>query len=127
MKIQILITGLVLAFSTLFMESGKTTSLMGKIQDHSGMGIVFGSLEIYTNDAEHKLIYSGETNLNGEFVLNDLVPGIYEMIIKAPGFEDKIQTLHLTSEVKNMGAISLDGNVITLDTAIIYGKPSATI
>ncbi len=124
MKIQILITGLVLAFSTLLWESGKTTSLTGKIQDYSGKGIVLGSLEIYTTGEAHNLVYSAETDLNGSFALNDLIPGVYKMVIKVPGFEDKVQKLHLTNEAKDMGVIKLDGNVITLDTAVIYGTPS---
>lgn len=127
MKIKVLITGLVLVFSVIFLLSGKTISLTGKIQDYSGKGIVFGTLKIYTNDAEQKLIYETETDLNGSFALNDVIPGVYKMVIDVPGFEGKTKTLRLSNKKNNLGTIKLEGNVIMLDTAVIYGKSSESI
>lgn len=124
MKIQVLIAGLVLMVSALFIGNGKTMSLKGKIQDYAGMGIVFSSLEIYAKDAGNQLVYKTETSLDGDFTLNNLRPGIYEMVIKAPGFDDKVQTLDLTKKTEDLGVIKLDGNVITLRPAVIYGENS---
>jgi len=124
MKVKVLITGLALVLAASFLVSGKKTDLTGKIQDYSGMGIVLGTLEIYTKDAGHQLISSVETGLNGEFTLNDLTPGLYELVIQVPGFEKKIQTIDVTPETENLGVINLEGNVITLAPVVIYGKRS---
>ena len=124
MKTKVLITGLALMVAFSFLVSGKKTGLTGKIQDYSGMGIVLGTLEIYTKDAGHKLVSSVETGLNGEFTLSDLAPGLYELVIQVPGFEQKTQTIDVTPETKSLGVINLEGNVITLDPVVIYGKRS---
>lgn len=122
MKIQKLILGLVLIFAVVFMVNGNKSDLTGKIQDYSGKGILFSTLEVYKIGMENQLVYKALIGINGEFELPNLIPGEYKLVIKSPGFEDRIQIVLLNGKDRDLGAIQLDGNVITLSPAIIYGK-----
>lgn len=122
MKTKALLTAVVLVLASIFVVTSNTSELKGKIQDYSGVGILFSTLEVYKVGVEGQLVYKAITNINGEFELPDLVPGDYKLVIKAQGFEDKIQFVQLGKEDKNIGSIRLDGNVITLNPLLIYGK-----
>lgn len=122
MKTTGLITGIVLVLTSIFMMNDTRSELKGKIQDYSGVGILFSTLEVYKLGAESQLIYKAITNINGEFELPELVPGNYKVVIKAEGFEDRVEFVSLSGKDKNMGAIELKGNVVLLSPAIIYGK-----
>jgi|SRR5690606_13512586 len=120
MKIQVLISGLVLAAGLLFVANKNETGLKGTVQDRLGFGIE-SSLEVYQNGV---LVDKGETKDDGTFVLGDLQPGDYEVRIKAQGYEDKLQAIHLTEEQIDLGVIRLKDDHITLDAVVIYGKKS---
>ena len=122
MKTTGLIAGLVLALTSIFMMSNTEAELKGKIQDYSGMGILFSTLEVYKLGAESQLVYKTITNFNGEFELPELVPGNYKVVIKAEGYEDRIEFVSLSGKDKNMGSIEMEGNIVLLSPAIIYGK-----
>ncbi len=122
MKTTGLIAGIVLMLTTVFMVTGNKSELTGKIQDYSGVGILFSTLEIYKIGAESHLIYKAFTDINGEFVMPKLAPGEYKLVIKAEGYDDKVEFVHLSGQDKNIGSVKLNGNIILLDPAIIYGK-----
>lgn len=122
MKTTGLITVLVLVLTSIFMMNGNKSELKGKIQDYSGVGILFSTLEVYKLGAESQLVYKAFTNLNGEFELPELVPGNYKVVIRAEGYEDRIEFVSISGEDKNMGSIEMKGNVVILSPAIIYGK-----
>lgn len=122
MKTTGLITGIVLVLTSIFMMNDTRSELKGKIQDYSGVGILFSTLEVYKLGAESQLIYKAITNINGEFELPELVPGNYKVVIKAEGFEDRVEFVSLSGKDKNMGSIEMEGNVVLLSPAIIYGK-----
>ncbi len=122
MKTTGLIAGIVLVLTSIFMTNNTQAELKGKIQDYSGMGILFSTLEVYKLGAESQLVYKTLTNFNGEFELPELVPGNYKVIIKAEGFEDRVEFVSLSGKDKNMGSIEMEGNVVLLSPAIIYGK-----
>lgn len=120
MKIQVLISGLVLAAGLLFVANKNETSLKGAVQDRLGFGIE-SSVEVYQNGV---LVDKGETKDDGTFVLGDLQPGDYKVRIKAQGYEDKLQSVHLTEDQTDLGVIRLKDDHITLDAVVIYGKKS---
>ncbi len=123
MKTKAFLTAVVLVVASFFVLTGNKSELKGKIQDYSGVGILFSTLEVYkVGGIEGQLVYKAITNINGEFELPDLVPGDYKLVIKAEGFEDKIQFVQLGKNDKNIGSIQLDGNVITLNPLLIYGE-----
>ena len=123
MKTKAFFTVVVLLIASLFMVAGNKSDLKGKIQDYSGVGILFSTLEVYKlGGVEGQLVYKAMTNINGEFELPDLGAGEYKLVIKAEGFEDKVQFVKLSGKDENIGSIRLDGDVITLNPAIIYGK-----
>ena len=123
MKTKAFFTAVALFITAFFVVSGNKSDLTGKIQDYSGVGILFSTLEVYkVGGVEGQLVYKAITNMNGEFELPNLGAGEYKLVIKADGFEDKVQFVKLTGKDENMGSIRLDGNVITLNPAIIYGK-----
>jgi hypothetical protein len=122
MKTNILISAFVLVVTALFAFNNLKTDLTGKVQDYEGMGIMFSSLEIYTNDEEAKLIQATTTDVDGSFEMKKLSPGEYKLVVKTPGFEKKVQTVKLTRKFKNnLGTIKVDGNVVTLPAVVIFG------
>ncbi|SMC48799.1 carboxypeptidase regulatory-like domain-containing protein [Moheibacter sediminis] len=124
MKIQGLISGLVFMSAIVLLANGNKTGLTGKIQDESGFGIISSSLEVYDINSKHKLIYKGDSQENGTYMLSDLKPGEYKFIVKAKGFDDKIETVKVESTSFDLGTIVLCENDISLNEAVIYGKAS---
>ena len=122
MKTKAFFTAVALFITAFFVVTGNKSDLTGKIQDYSGVGILFSTLEVYKIGVESQLVYKAITNINGEFELPNLGAGEYKLVIKAEGFEDKVQFVKLSGKDENMGSIQLDGDVITLNPAIIYGK-----
>jgi|SRR5690606_14962069 len=119
-----LVTGTVLILAVLLFAGERTTSFAGKIQDNFGSGIVMSTLEIYTTGLQPELVYKGLTGLEGDFYLKGLKPDKYKIKISAEGFEDKTAYVDLSKAQQNQAVFKLDGNVIILDTAVIYGKKS---
>lgn len=122
MKTKVLISAFLVIVAAFFAFNNFKTDLTGKIQDYEGMGIMFSSLEIYTNDENQKLIQSTYTDVDGSFEMKNLRPGEYKLIVSTPGFEKKVQTFKLNRKSKNnIGTIKIDGNVITLPALVIFG------
>jgi len=122
MKIQSLISGLLFMSAIVLLANENKTNLFGKIEDHAGFGIISGSVEIYSKDADCKLIKTIKTAENGTFSLASLPEGEYEIVAKAQGFDDKVQTLKIGKNAAYLGTIQLTENDIALDEVIIYGK-----
>lgn len=120
MKIQVLISGFMLVAAVMFMANKKQTGLTGTIQDEQGFSIE-SSLEIYKDNT---LVTTVETKEDGTFNLQELQSGDYKLVIKAQGYEDKVQTINVDKNFTDLGVIRLEDNHITLETAIIYGKKS---
>jgi len=119
-----LITGTVLVLAIFLLAGERTTNFAGKIQDNFGTGIVLSTLEVYTTGINPQLVYKGLTGLGGDFKLNGLKPDTYKIKISADGFEDKIAYVDLSEKSEQPKVFKLISNVITLDTAVIYGKRS---
>lgn len=113
---------MVLAFAAMLMLNGNKSDLTGEIQDYAGNGILFTTLEVYKMGVENQLVYKALTGLNGEFELPDLIPGKYKILIKSPGFEERVEIVELTHKDQNLGTIQLEGNIITLSPAVIHAK-----
>lgn len=122
MKIQKLISGLIFMCAIILLANENKTGLTGKVQDESGFGIMSGSLEVYSKDTDRKLIYKTTTRDNGSFTLANLEPGEYEIVAKAQGFEDKVQSLKIGSASADLGVITMDEDYISLDEVVIYGQ-----
>lgn len=120
MKIQVLISGLVLVAAVMFMANKKQTGLTGTVQDELGFSIE-SSLEVYKDNT---LVAIVETNDSGAFNLQELEAGDYKLVIKAQGYEDKIQNFKVDKDLTDLGIIQLEDDYISLETAVIYGKKS---
>lgn len=122
MKIQKLILGVALLVIILVMVIGNKCNLTGTVQDHSGKGIVFSTLEVYKVGKEKKPVEEIFTDFNGDFEVKGLRPGSYKLIIKSPGFEEKTEVVRMTGKDKKLKTIHLKGDVVLLNPVIIYGK-----
>lgn len=122
MKIQNLISGIVFMSAIVLLANGNKTGLTGKIQDESGFGIISSSLEIYDTNSKHKLIYKGDSQENGTYSLANLKPGEYKFVVKAQGFDDKVETVKIEENSSDLGTIILCEDDIALDEVVIYGK-----
>jgi|SRR5690606_19931120 len=122
MKTKVLIAAVFVVVSSLFMWNTNKTVLTGMVQDDDGQAIVFSTLEIYSAD-EEKLVETTLSDIEGKFKISDLTPGEYKLIIKSPGFEEKVERVKLSSRKENnIGSIKVSGNVVTLPPAIIYAR-----
>lgn len=108
----------------LFIAHPNKADLTGKIQNYSGVGILFTTLEVYKATGDNELAYREVTDFDGGFRLKNLKPGEYKLVIKADGFDEKVQYVSLTRRDKNLGVIHLNGSVILLEPLTIYGKKS---
>lgn len=124
MKVQSLISVLVLTCAIMLLASEKGSVLTGQIQDGSGFGLTSGSVEVYTKDAKHKLVHTALTDESGNYQLPQLPAGDYQIVVKSQGYEDKIQDVNIKDTSNNLGVITLEDNFITLEEAVIYGEAS---
>jgi len=124
MKNKNLILVILCVMGILFIAHPNKADLTGKIQNYSGVGILFTTLEVYKATGDNELVYREMTDFNGGFRLKNLKPGEYKLVIKADGFDEKVQYVSLTRRDKNLGVIHLNGSVILLEPLTIYEKKS---
>lgn len=122
MKIQSLISVLVLTCAIVLLASEKKSVLTGQIQDEAGFGVTSGSLEIYTDDSRHQLVHTAAIDENGCYQLANLPAGEYAVVVKSQGYEDKTQKIKIEDSANNLETISLGKDLISLDEAVIYWK-----
>lgn len=125
MKIQNLISGVVFMSAIVLLANGNKTNLTGKIQDESGFGIISSTVEIYDKNLNHQLIYKGDSQENGTYSLANLKPGEYQIIVKAKGFDDKVENIKIEKTSSDLGTIILCEDDISLNEAVIYGTATA--
>ena len=64
-------------------------NIKGSIAGYSSLNIKNAIVKLEGTD------YETQTNANGDFILNDIVPGNYSVIIQSPGFVSVIQNMEL--------------------------------
>lgn len=96
----------------------------GVVQDASGQGIPYVSIEIYTKTEPQNLLTGSMSDENGYFVVEDVPFGEYEMVLTAIGFEDKVLDIYLTSDRNDLGIILIGEEAIILDGVEIRAETS---
>ncbi len=102
-------------------------SFVGTVHDPSG-GIVPECVITLTNTGT-SVQRSAVTDKAGSYVLVNLEPGIYEIVMKAPGFEIlTLKNLELTARetIRADGALSLAGQVQTVEVQATAEAPITT-
>src|SRR5690606_11791874 len=111
-------------FGTSLFANDKNGQLIGKVQDASGHGLPFVSIEIYTKGEVQDLISGGMTDESGSFQVDEIPYGTYEMVLSAVGFSDKVQDVEVNNPVNDLGIIILGGEIVALQGAEIRGEVS---
>jgi len=102
----------------------KTGQITGTIQDASGQGLPFVSIEIYTKGEIQDLVSGGMTDDNGVFAIGEIPYGTYELVLSAVGFSEKSQDITIQSAKTDLGIIVLGDEAIVLKGAEIRGEVS---
>ncbi|MBM7553900.1 carboxypeptidase regulatory-like domain-containing protein [Thalassobacillus pellis] len=104
-------------------------SLAGQIVNvQTGTPITSANVEVRIIDTSGAIIASVVTDQNGQYVVNQLAPGVYTVIVSAENFQTGIATFQVNSNQTTAGNMALSpspgqiaGNVVTLGGAPIQG------
>lgn len=107
-----------------FGNDDKDSQIIGVVQDGAGHGLPFVSIEIYSKGETQDLISGGMTDENGNFLIDDVPFGEYEMVLMAVGFADKVLDINIDKTKVDVGKIILGSEVVELEGATIVGEVS---
>lgn len=120
MKTKLFFSGLIMMIVAFSWFKFTQVDVAGSVINQDGKAIGFGELEIYTADANPKLIQKTTTDFDGNFMLEDLMPGVYNLVVRAEGFGEHIETVHLSRNTKELQPMKVHGDVVILSPAVIY-------
>lgn len=115
---------LFLLMSVLAFANDKTGQIIGTVQDNGNHGLPFVTIEIYTKGEVQDLVSGGMTDENGNFQVEDVPYGDYEMVIMAIGFADKVLDIKISELKTNLGIIKLGDEIVQLEGAEIRAEVS---
>jgi|TARA_R100001460_G_scaffold84086_9_gene125181 hypothetical protein len=95
-------------------------SVSGNVLDTNNAPLSFVNVLVYENEGENPL-KGTTTDEDGSFVLKNLEAGTYIINFSYIGFEDKQQTIQLSSN-KNLGNLVLRENQQMLDETVVVAK-----
>jgi len=117
-------------FKHITLVSGLFLQVAVYAQDH---GRVFGSVADPNGKLPgatvtiQELSHSTETDLKGEFSLNNIPPGTYTVVVSYIGHDDMVQEISISSgQVNNLGTLTFSAATEELDAIVInsYQAPS---
>lgn len=126
MKIKNLVSILFLLITsfTYAVENEKVGQITGIVQDATGHGLPFVSIEIYTKGEIQDLITGGMTDENGNFQIEEVPFGEYQMVLMAVGFADKEVDIKVDASKTHLGVIKLGDEIVQLEGANIVAEVS---
>src|SRR5690606_30512839 len=126
MKIKNLVSILFLLITsfTYAVENEKVGQITGIVQDATGHGLPFVSIEIYTKGEIQDLITGGMTDENGNFQIEEVPFGEYQMVLMAVGFADKEVDIKVDAFKTHLGVIKLGDEIVQLEGANIVAEVS---
>lgn len=105
-------------------NNDRNGQIAGTVQDAAGHGLPFVSIEIYSKGEVQDLISGGMTDESGNFLIDQIPYGQYELVLMAVGFADKVQDITIDKSKVDLGKIILGTEVIALEGANIVGEVS---
>ena len=117
---------MLLLFSAVWAFGGDNQSgqIIGVVQDGAGHGLPFVSIEIYTKGEVQDLISGGMTDENGNFQIDEVPFGEYELVLMAVGFADKVLEINISALKNDLGKIILGDEMVTLKGIEIRAETS---
>lgn len=119
MTLLFLFTGLLV-----WANNDRNGQVAGSVQDVEGHGLPFVSIEIYSKGEVQDLISGGMTDENGNFLIEQVPYGTYEMVLMAVGFADKVQDITVDQPKVDLGKIILGSEIVALEGANIVAEVS---
>lgn len=107
MKTKSILSILFLFFAIIGMANETFGNLKGIIQDHTGNGLPYVTIEIYSKTDPQELISGGMTDEHGYFEIDQIPFGEYEMVLMAIGYADEVQDLAIQSTNQDLGTIQI--------------------
>ncbi|MBA5629394.1 outer membrane beta-barrel family protein [Moheibacter lacus] len=105
-------------------NNDRNGQIAGTVQDAAGHGLPFVSIEIYSKGEVQDLISGGMTDESGNFLIDQIPYGQYELVLMAVGFADKVQDITIDKSKVDLGKIILGTEVIALEGVNIVGEVS---
>ncbi|GGI22359.1 outer membrane beta-barrel family protein [Pedobacter mendelii] len=99
----------------------KYNKLSGKVVDEKGQSVPFAIVRIL-NSPDTMVVKSGSTNVDGEFILDKLKDGNYQLLISMMGYKvKKTEIFALTADLKMLNII-IDGDAKQLKDVSVQGR-----
>lgn len=124
MKLNYYFTIIFFVCSIFSFANDKSGTVSGVVQDAAGKSIPFATLEVYTKTEPQELVSGGMSDENGNFILEEVPYGEYELVFSAVGFTDKVQNINVQNPTIDLGTIILGEPVVALQGAEIRGETS---
>ena len=115
---------LLLMTSSLAMSQDSVKQLWGVVKDASGVGLPYVSIEVYTKGEVQDLVSGGMTDENGNFSLDDVPNGEYELVLAAVGYADEVKDIQINSDQTDLGTIVLGSEIVQLQGAELRAEVS---
>lgn len=115
---------LLLMTSSLAMSQDSVKQLWGVVKDASGVGLPYVSIEVYTKGEIQDLVSGGMTDENGNFSLDDVPNGEYELVLAAVGYADEVKDIQINSDQTDLGTIVLGSEIVQLQGAELRAEVS---
>ncbi len=114
--IQVLILSFVV-FPLYALAQQETGQIIGTVIDQNGAAIPNASVTVKSVDRGNEV--SIVTNSDGTYLVTNLQPGLYNVTIKAQGFQDKTERTQVTVGAKltvntQLGVVGTSGNVVDI-------------
>ncbi|MCZ4223644.1 outer membrane beta-barrel family protein [Pedobacter rhodius] len=99
----------------------KTSKLSGKVVDAKGQALPFAVVSVL-NSPDTTVVKSGSTNVDGEFIFDQLKDGNYQLRISMLGYKTmKTAVFALTADLK-MANLTIEGDAKQLKEVSIQGR-----
>lgn len=117
----------VFLFTFFFVNAQNTVSLTGKVEDKvSGELLPYCSVAVFKS-GDSTMVNGLLTNENGIFLIEDIAPGEYYLVIQYMGYQStfhQLAPLVAGQRIHNVGTISLKANTTMLDEVRITSQRS---
>ncbi|GAA3968067.1 outer membrane beta-barrel family protein [Pedobacter ginsengiterrae] len=99
----------------------KNSKLSGKVVDEKGQALAFAVVKVL-NSPDTTIVKSGSTNVDGEFIFDQLIEGNYRLSVSMMGHKTKkTESFALTGDLK-LPSIVLNGEAKQLKEVSVQGR-----
>jgi len=99
----------------------KTAKLSGKVVDEKGQALPFAVVRVL-NSPDTTVVKSGSTNVDGEFIFDQLKVGNYQLLISMMGYKERKTAAFELSDDLKMANIMIENDAKQLKEVSVQGR-----